>query len=429
MKRFLAVVAMVAALVAPGVAFADGGFTVADAAADGWVQDGDNWTYWQAGAQVKGQWVVTATGPGIAGAVSGEQRYWIAQDGTLAISRVVDPTTANDANAYLAYATEFGYVATGRTVVGTSVYLARDDGRLETGRTKGRKKGFLTAKRYDPNGKKRLYYISPQTHATTYGEPVKVSKKFGYVYAPTEAGYLLRKSKRVDKWHVVLAQRSGRICNKKGWCTTSRYASKRQRYRLEPTAANPKVLGARVGYFKVKGARYRGLSKGYVLRNTWRKLGKTYYHVNSKGKFKRDRVVTRLVRRAHRYSSPSRYLIVVDVDNPRMVIFRRSHGKWKVKSICSCCTGRRTTPTATGTFRIGAKGYSFGEGKGYSCYYWTQIHGDYLFHTRLYHAYTHRLRDGRMGRRISHGCVRLLDKDALWIWRHAPRGTTVVCMR
>jgi len=79
-----------------------------------------------------------------------------------------------------------------------------------------------------------------------------------------------------------------------------------------------------------------------------------------------------------------------------------------------------------GTFSVGSKGYSFGENKGYSCYYWTQFHGDYLFHSILYNPYTRVVQDGRLGASLSHGCVRLAIDDAKWIHDTIPRGTTVV---
>ena len=36
------------------------------------------------------------------------------------------------------------------------------------------------------------------------------------------------------------------------------------------------------------------------------------------------------------------------------------------------------------TFKVGAKGYSFGQNHGYICYYYTQFLGNYLFHSILY---------------------------------------------
>ena len=416
-------------------AFADGGsLQVATVTSGTWQHDAAGWHYLDSGNNpVKGDWVVTTTGPSIGGLPAGQHRYWIDADGLLAQNRVIDPATPRDAGALApktyVYATQFGFPATGRTVVGNNVYLSRANGKLET----GNKRGFLTTKRYGvAKGKKaRLYYINPKTHAITFGEPVKVSSKFGYVYAPNSQGYLLRGLKRVDKNHVVLAQKNGRICNKKGWLVTSRYAGSQQKYRIERTSKNKKLLGARIGMFKVKGKRYYGKRNGALMRDTWKrfKKGGKLYRISKSGVITVDKVVSRMIRLAQRYSSRSRYLIMVDIDDPRVVVFQGSRGRWRVKYIWNCCTGARGTPTVVGTFSIGIKGYSFGEWKGYSCYYYSQISGDYLFHSQMYYPHTRRLKDGAMGRRCSHGCVRLNIDNAHWIYSHVPSGTTVACIR
>ena len=132
--------------------------------------------------------------------------------------------------------------------------------------------------------------------------------------------------------------------------------------------------------------------------------------------------------KAQDYWSPSDYLIMVDVDDPKTIVFEWWNNHWEPKFIWECSTGAPETPTVTGVFSVGIKGYSFGEDHGYSCYYYTQFYGDYLFHTRIYWANTHILRDVSMNTRVSQGCVRLYDEDAKWIWDNVPEGTTVVCI-
>lgn len=313
-----------------------------------------------------------------------------------------------------------GYLATGRKVIGEKVYLARNNGRLETGDDQG----FLTTSSYDANGQEQKYYINPKTHAITYGKPVKV-KGFGYVYAPNKNGYLLRGLTKVDSKHILLIDDQGRIANNGGWLVTDAYTGGLERYWLEPTKKNKSVLGARIGYFKVEGKRYRGLDQGYVLRNTYELYKGKYYQVDNGGAFNYNGIVTRLYKKAQGYSSPSRYFIMVDVDNPKTVVFTGHRGNWKPLHIWDCCTGATSTPTITGTYSIGEKGYSFGEDHGYSCYYWSQISGGYLFHSQLYYPYSNKIQDASMGVRCSLGCVRLHRVNAHWIWANVPRGTTV----
>ena len=96
-----------------------------------------------------------------------------------------------------------------------------------------------------------------------------------------------------------------------------------------------------------------------------------------------------------------------------------------------CSTGRKGTPTPTGTFREstgpGARWHYF---KKFDC--WAQyafyIEGDIMFHSVLYGSMggsVTRSSVNNLGSRASHGCVRLSVEDAKWIWTNCPRNTTV----
>ena len=397
--------------------------------ADGWEQIDSSWTYWKDNVQVKGKFITTEVGPGIKGAKSGAQKYWIANDGTLAISRLVDPADDNDAGAKkYYYATKYGYVAKGKTVVGDKMYLAdKTSGKLWTGNAKG----FLSTKKFD-NGKRHRYYINPKTRAVTLGKPVYV-RKFGWTfsYPGKKKGYLLTGLTKVDKTHVVLATKQGKLRNKAGWVYTNAYTGKdKQRYYLNRTKKYKSLYGARIGTFKVKGKRYYGQSKGYVYRDGYKKMNNNYYRADNKGVLTYDGIVTNMYKKAQGYTSPSKYLLMVDIDNPKTIVFEGSKYNWKPKFIWDCCTGAPATPTVEGTYSVGIKGPSFGEDRGFSCYTYTQISGDYLFHTRIYYAGTHTLMEkDDLGNRHSHGCVHLLDENAKWIQDNVPSGTTIACIR
>ena len=97
-----------------------------------------------------------------------------------------------------------------------------------------------------------------------------------------------------------------------------------------------------------------------------------------------------------------------------------------------CSTGKDATPTPKGTFEAttgpGARWHYF---KKYTC--WAQyayyIEGDIMFHSVLYNE-----KDGpvtqssvnNLGRKASHGCVRLKVEDAKWIWQNCPARTKIV---
>lgn len=134
-----------------------------------------------------------------------------------------------------------------------------------------------------------------------------------------------------------------------------------------------------------------------------------------------------MLNRAQLYASNTNWLILVNTSTCRVGIFNGSRGSWQLRSYWECSPGKASTPTVLGQYTVQAKGFVFGHG--YSCYYWTQFYGDYLFHSVLYDQGTFRIQDGRLGQNLSHGCVRLDINNAKWIYDNIPRGTKVVTYR
>lgn len=128
--------------------------------------------------------------------------------------------------------------------------------------------------------------------------------------------------------------------------------------------------------------------------------------------------------KAQGYGSSTNWMIMVNQDTARVGIYQKAHGRWYLKYYWAAGPGAPRTPTVKGVFTIGNRGYSFGQG--YTAYYWTQFYGDYLFHSVLYYQGTKIIKDGTLGRKVSHGCVRLAIENAKWINENIPRGTTVV---
>jgi lipoprotein-anchoring transpeptidase ErfK/SrfK len=132
----------------------------------------------------------------------------------------------------------------------------------------------------------------------------------------------------------------------------------------------------------------------------------------------------KMANKANGYSSSTKWLLLVNRSTNRVGIFKGSKGNWSLYKYWSCSTGKKSTPTVKGSFTIKNRGYSFGNG--YTCYYWTQFYGNYLFHSVLYYQGTKRVMDGRLGQNLSHGCVRLNISNAKWIYNNIPRGSKVV---
>jgi lipoprotein-anchoring transpeptidase ErfK/SrfK len=125
-------------------------------------------------------------------------------------------------------------------------------------------------------------------------------------------------------------------------------------------------------------------------------------------------------------NSPTQYYIWVDTNSPRVYIFEGYNRQWKLLKDIPCTVGQPSTPTIKGTFNIGIKGDSFivRDNPKLKCDYYTQISGNYLFHTVLLYR-NGKIADGRLGLKLSHGCVRLSIPDAKYIYDNIPTGTTV----
>ena len=134
-----------------------------------------------------------------------------------------------------------------------------------------------------------------------------------------------------------------------------------------------------------------------------------------------------IYKKAQGYSSSTGYLLMVDTNDCWVGVFTGSRGNWNPKYYWRCSVGKDSTPTIKGVFTTETSSLHFGEEHGYSCWYATQIYGDYLFHSVKFQPGSQTApKDTRLGRHISMGCVRLPLEDARWIYYNIPDGTTVV---
>ena len=128
--------------------------------------------------------------------------------------------------------------------------------------------------------------------------------------------------------------------------------------------------------------------------------------------------------KANLYSSSTPYIILVNRGTRKVGIYQGWRGNWKNIKYWSCTVGAPSTPTVSGVFKIGSRGYYFDSGAS-RCFWWTQFYGNYLFHSTLY-SHGGVPTDSRLGMALSHGCVRLNINNAHWINQNIPTGTTVV---
>ena len=128
--------------------------------------------------------------------------------------------------------------------------------------------------------------------------------------------------------------------------------------------------------------------------------------------------------KAQGFSSDTSWLILVDRSSKHVGIYRGSKGDWTNVKYWSCGVGKPSSPTISGSYKVSGKGLSFGHG--YTCWYYTQIKGNYLFHSVTYKQGSKtQILDGRLGIANSAGCVRLDIKNAKWMYDNVPYNTKI----
>ncbi|ERI95627.1 peptidoglycan binding domain protein [Clostridiales bacterium oral taxon 876 str. F0540] len=125
------------------------------------------------------------------------------------------------------------------------------------------------------------------------------------------------------------------------------------------------------------------------------------------------------------FISKTNYFIWTDLSKQRVNIFSGSNGKWELIKSFTCSSGKASTPTIKGSYTVGAKGNYFIADSGARCKYYTQISGNYLFHSILYDNKGEKIVDGRLGIPLSHGCIRLAIENAKYIYDNIPSGSLI----
>ena len=167
-----------------------------------------------------------------------------------------------------------------------------------------------------------------------------------------------------------------------------------------------KIMGILKKLFKFRSS--KEISEEFRLKND------KNYEIN----------ITNLVNK-NGYNSNTQFLIYVDLNNFKVNILKGKKNNWILDKSYLCTIGKNSTPTPTGIFKIGVKGLYFGVNKGYKCWYYSSFKGNYLFHSIIYNL-DGSIRDGRLGMKLSDGCIRLLKANAKYIYDNVPQGTKVI---
>lgn len=183
--------------------------------------------------------------------------------------------------------------------------------------------------------------------------------------------------------------------------------------------------GMHTGWLSLNGTWYFLDYDGGYMHTGWTWAGGQYYWFNEDGSLGSiDCAWQDMLQWAQSYYSSTNWLMLTDTSGCRTAIYYGHHGAWRPVKEWICSPGAPATPTVTGEFTVTGKGYSFGNG--FTCYYYTQFYGNYLYHSVLYYQNSFRVMDGRLGMHLSHGCVRLDIDNAKWIYDNIPYGTKVV---
>lgn len=131
--------------------------------------------------------------------------------------------------------------------------------------------------------------------------------------------------------------------------------------------------------------------------------------------------------------SYSKYKLVVDISDQRVYVYGYSNGAYgPLSRVFVCSTGTKDHPTPLGTFSGSGPTHRWHYFVKFDCYaqYSWRIDGDILFHSVLFREEGDSTPTSssvkKLGKRASHGCIRLSVDDAKWIYNNCKRGTTVV---
>ncbi len=119
-------------------------------------------------------------------------------------------------------------------------------------------------------------------------------------------------------------------------------------------------------------------------------------------------------------------LIWVDTEKNIVYAFKGKSKEWKLEKKMVCTDGKDSTPTVKGDFSVNGRGPWLTSYNGkVKAKYKVNFYGNYYFHSILFNSKGTKVVDSRLGKSLSHGCVRLSVEDAKWIYDYIPDKTAV----
>ena len=160
------------------------------------------------------------------------------------------------------------------------------------------------------------------------------------------------------------------------------------------------------------------------------RAGKANYNPADYEWFEKRMYADGMYERAQGYSSPTSYLIMVDLTHKLCGVYYGSQGNWNLVWKDVCGDGKPETPTPVAVTRVYTKYLYFDSGD-VRLWYASPFNGSYYFHSVSYvrDSGPYVVDDPTIGTEVSHGCIRLNLDKAKWVYDNIPIGTTVVTYR
>ena len=118
-----------------------------------------------------------------------------------------------------------------------------------------------------------------------------------------------------------------------------------------------------------------------------------------------------------KYSSPTKWLIWVNLYSQRVYVFKGKKGNWKLEKNYLCGSGTPKTPTSSGmNKKLHRKAKHYSKHK-----WWNMFSG-----TMAIHGSNGAKEEAKLGHLISNGCVRVTNDQAKWIFDNVPLKTRVL---
>ena len=347
--------------------------------------------------------------------------------------------------------TSWGYVLRGKNnFSGTGMLISNNEGVLAESLNSNVKAGMVVTSSLG-DGLQRYYFVQKNGH---YYAKTGVFEDGGNHYFGDESeGYLVRGKVRYGSGMIV-ADNDGKLLwgDNGSWAVTSQFDSAIQRYyivTIGKDAAGNEIRGAKVGYFTIGQDEYYGRDdQGYVVRGYWTAPDGMVYYADNDGKLDMFREIRS---RIWSWTSATRYLIVVDSASYRTFIFEGSQYNWRLKYAWDCGVwmsgygpelyhhdsyGWYNDYTVGGDnacynytrWKDGRNSYKGGYRTDYyaedDIKWFTGICLDLGFHSTI--GWEGGYSDPSQLRvNVSHGCVRLLESNAKWIYDNCGIGTRV----